>query len=206
MPPHTPRRKRWAQAEAVPRGIVRSVLVSGIAGWIMLMAVVLAAPSLAEAAGQGEGAFLWILGTTLPDSVSLMLVVGIAVAQYLCGLATVTSTSRMAFAFAGWWSAVLQNGAMGLPQATDPSGGDLGGGRCVGAVHGLHAGLCDDHGRLHNLSVHFLRAADRTRSVCHRPIVDSRGAVEPGKMVSTARGAECAWLPRSDRHRHAAAE
>ena len=87
-------------AEAVPRGIVRSVLVSGIAGWIMLMAVVLAAPSLAEAAGQGEGAFLWILGTTLPGPIALMLVVGIAVAQYLCGLATVTSTSRMAFAFA----------------------------------------------------------------------------------------------------------
>jgi amino acid transporter len=45
-------------AHSVPRGIVRSVLVSGIAGWVFLMAVVLAAPSVAQAAERGEGAFL----------------------------------------------------------------------------------------------------------------------------------------------------
>ncbi|WP_165231323.1 amino acid permease [Aquisphaera insulae] len=87
-------------ATAVPRGIVRSVLVSGIAGWIFLAAVLLAAPSLPEAAGQGEGAFLWILNRTLPDGLSRGLVAGIVLAQYLCGLATVTSASRMAYAFA----------------------------------------------------------------------------------------------------------
>ena len=87
-------------ARSVPRGIVRSVLVSGIAGWVFLSAVVLAAPSIAATASHGEGAFLLILRQTLPGSLALALVVGIVVAQYLCGLATVTSASRMAYAFA----------------------------------------------------------------------------------------------------------
>jgi amino acid transporter len=87
-------------AESVPRGIVRSVLVSGILGWIMLSAVVIVAPSLAEAAAQGEGAFLSIMNGVLPRTLVVALVATIVVAQYLCGLATVTSASRMAFAFA----------------------------------------------------------------------------------------------------------
>jgi amino acid transporter len=87
-------------AVSVPRGIVRSVLVSGIAGWIMLSAVVVAAPSLAEAAALGEGAFLSIMNGVLPRTLVIALVAAIVVAQYLCGLATVTSASRMAFAFA----------------------------------------------------------------------------------------------------------
>ena len=85
---------------SVPRGIVRSVLVSGVAGWIFLSAVVLAAPSVSRAAAQGEGAFLWILTGVLPRPMVVALCVGIVVAQYLCGLATVTSASRMAYAFA----------------------------------------------------------------------------------------------------------
>lgn len=85
---------------SVPRGIVRSVLVSGIAGWVMLCAAVLAAPSLAGAAAEGEGAFLWILRGVLPRPMAFALCAGIVAAQYLAGLATVTSASRMAYAFA----------------------------------------------------------------------------------------------------------
>ena len=85
---------------SVPRGIVRSVMVSGLAGWIFLSAVVLAAPDLSQAAAQGEGAFLWILSSVLPRTLVFALCVGIVLAQYLCGLATVTSASRMAYAFA----------------------------------------------------------------------------------------------------------
>jgi amino acid transporter len=87
-------------ADSVPRGIVRSVLVSGVAGWILLSAVVMAAPSLAEAAARGEGAFLSIMSGVLPHFLSVALCGGIVIAQYLCGLATVTAASRMAFAFA----------------------------------------------------------------------------------------------------------
>lgn len=84
----------------VPRGIVRSVVVSGVFGWIMLSAAILAAPSLGAAAEEGEEAFGWIMTQVLPAGLSQVLVIGIAVAQYLCGLATVTSASRMLFAFA----------------------------------------------------------------------------------------------------------
>jgi len=87
-------------AQNVPRGIVGSVLTSGLAGWVLLSAVVLAMPSLDEAAHQGEHVVSWTLERVLPGWLSLTLFLGIAVAQYLCGLATVTSASRMAFAFA----------------------------------------------------------------------------------------------------------
>jgi amino acid transporter len=89
-------------AANVPRGIVRSVLVSGVFGWVMLCAVVLAAPNLRDAASEGDGAFVSIVNAVFKarPAVAVVLFVGIALAQYLCGLATVTSASRMLYAFA----------------------------------------------------------------------------------------------------------
>lgn len=84
----------------VPKGIVRSVAVSGLAGWIMLIAIVLAIPSLDQAAQQGANLFFWLLQTVLPHWLSGLLLLGIILAQYLCGLATVTSASRMIYSFA----------------------------------------------------------------------------------------------------------
>jgi amino acid transporter len=87
-------------ARRVPRGIVGSVLASGLAGWVMLSAIVLAIPNMDEAARQGGGAYHWAAREVLPPWLRLALSAGIVAAQYLCGLATVTSASRMAFAFA----------------------------------------------------------------------------------------------------------
>lgn len=87
-------------AARVPRGIVQSVVVSGVFGWVMLAAVVLAAPNLREAAGQGKDAFFNIVRASLPGWLAWPMLLGIVVAQFLCGLATVTSASRMLFAFA----------------------------------------------------------------------------------------------------------
>jgi amino acid transporter len=87
-------------ARAVPRGMIHSVVWSGLFGWAMLAAVVLAAPDLDKAAAQGGNSFFSIMDGVLPGAVKLVLYVGIAVSQYLCGLATVTSASRMIFAFA----------------------------------------------------------------------------------------------------------
>jgi amino acid transporter len=84
----------------VPRGIVRSVWISTLCGWIMLCAVVLAMPDMAAVAAQGGNAFVYTLGSVFPHWVSLVFCGAITLAQYLCGLATVTSASRMAFAFA----------------------------------------------------------------------------------------------------------
>jgi amino acid transporter len=87
-------------ATNVPRGIVRSVLVSGVFGWLMLCAIVLAMPDPAEAAQQGDRAFVYTLFSVVPRWLANLLMAAAAIAQYLCGLATVTSASRMAFAFA----------------------------------------------------------------------------------------------------------
>jgi amino acid transporter len=96
---HTAEETRRA-AVNVPRGIVRSVLVSGVFGWAMLSAVVLAMPDPAATAAAGDGAFAHALFGALPKWLARLLCGGAVVAQYLCGLATVTSASRMAFAFA----------------------------------------------------------------------------------------------------------
>src|SRR4030095_1599435 len=87
-------------AANAPRGIVRSVAVSGIFGWIMLVAIVLAMPGMDEAAAQGNNVFYWTLDQTLPRGLALGLLAGIALAQYCCGLAALTSGSRMMYAFA----------------------------------------------------------------------------------------------------------
>ena len=87
-------------AHNVPRGIVRAVWVSGAAGWIMLVAIVLAIPDMEEAAGAGEQSFFYILERIVPSRLQALLFGGILASQYLCGLATMTSASRMTYAFA----------------------------------------------------------------------------------------------------------
>jgi amino acid transporter len=86
---------------AVPRGIVRAVVVSGLAGWVMLCAVILAAPDLTKAAEAGDQSFITILRAVIqPFPLRLLLYVGVWLAMYLCGLASLTSASRMMFGFA----------------------------------------------------------------------------------------------------------
>jgi amino acid transporter len=85
--------------EAAPKGIVNSVIVSGVAGWIMLIAITLAIPNLSETV-RAENPFLFVLqkaiGGRLADLLGWM-VIG---AMWFCGLSSVTSNSRMLFAFA----------------------------------------------------------------------------------------------------------
>jgi amino acid transporter len=85
----------------VPRAIVLAVLLSGAAGWVMLSAVVLAAPNPDEAAAKGTDSFLWIIRAVIePQVVRTTLYVGIDITQYVCGLATLTAASRLAWALA----------------------------------------------------------------------------------------------------------
>jgi amino acid transporter len=57
-------------------------------------------PSLESGAQQGPQVVFWTMRETLPSWLTQLLFGAIGVAQYLCGLATVTSASRMAYAFA----------------------------------------------------------------------------------------------------------
>ncbi|MCE9648971.1 MAG: amino acid permease [Parvibaculum sp.] len=86
-------------ARSVPRGIVTSVLWSGVFGYIMLCAFVLMIPDMDEAAKQGWNVFFWAMDAQVPAGLKEVLYVAIFIAQLLCGLATVTSASRMIFAF-----------------------------------------------------------------------------------------------------------
>ncbi len=84
-----------------PRGIVRSVLVSGTFGWIMLSAIVISIPDPDRVAAAGHNAFHESIRQVLePGHIWPVLATGIVLAQFFCGLATVTSASRMAYAFA----------------------------------------------------------------------------------------------------------
>lgn len=76
---HAAEEETVAAARSLPRGIVQSVVVSGIAGWVFLCAVVRAAPSVPEAARRGKGAFLWILRQVVPWPLATSLIVGIVV-------------------------------------------------------------------------------------------------------------------------------
>ncbi len=66
----------------------------------MLAAVILAIPNMDEAAAQGGNSFHWIAENVLPAGLWQLLAASIVIAQFFCGLATVTSASRMAYAFA----------------------------------------------------------------------------------------------------------
>jgi amino acid transporter len=85
---------------SVPKSMVNAVIGGGVAGWIMLCAIIIALPNMDEAAQQGGNVFFWMIDTVLPHKLGLALYFCILVAQFLCGLATTTSASRMIFAFA----------------------------------------------------------------------------------------------------------
>ena len=87
-------------ASSIPKGMYHSVFWSAIFGWAMLCAVIIAAPDMDKAAAQGGNAFFSIMDGVVPPGLKLALYIGIGISQYLCGLATVTSASRMIFAFA----------------------------------------------------------------------------------------------------------
>ena len=84
----------------VPKGMLRSVYLSGLVGWVMVASFVLAMPDVAAAARQGDNVFAWLMDHVLPGVGGRALWIGIVVANYLCGLACMTSTSRMMYAFA----------------------------------------------------------------------------------------------------------
>lgn len=83
-----------------PKGIVNSVLVSLFAGWLLLIAVTSAIKDYDGALGTELGLppaqiFIDAVGPTL----GLFLLFICAVAQFFCGMACVTSSSRMSYAF-----------------------------------------------------------------------------------------------------------
>jgi amino acid transporter len=85
--------------EAAPRGIVNSVLVSGVAGFVMLVAITLAIRDL-PAAAAAPNAFTYVIERALGGRLGGAMVWMVIGAMWFCGLSSVTSNSRMLFAFA----------------------------------------------------------------------------------------------------------
>ncbi|MET1028813.1 MAG: amino acid permease [Dongiaceae bacterium] len=96
---HTSEETRDAQ-RAVPKGMLTSVFWSGLFGWFLVVAILLAMPSMDEGAKQGFSVFAYVLAAnTMPEIVKELIAVGIVVSNYLCALAGMTSLSRMLYAF-----------------------------------------------------------------------------------------------------------
>ncbi|HEV2778654.1 MAG TPA: amino acid permease [Actinophytocola sp.] len=85
-------------ARSGPRGIVMSIVVSLIAGWILLIGVTFAIQSyddeVASAAPPAQ-IFIDAVGAT-GGKLLLLIVIG---AQFFCGMSSVTANSRMIYAF-----------------------------------------------------------------------------------------------------------
>ncbi len=87
-------------AHSVPRAMVMSVVWSALFGYLFLAAFVLMIPDMDAAAAQGWNVFFWAFDQQVWSGVKWLVYLVVLVAQLLCGLATVTSASRMIFAFA----------------------------------------------------------------------------------------------------------
>lgn len=86
-------------ARNVPKGIVRSVIWSALFGFAMIAVFVGTMPGIPSGVGAGFGYFLALLDT-LPAGLKAVLAMGIFLANFICGMAALTATSRMMFAFA----------------------------------------------------------------------------------------------------------
>ena len=87
-------------AHSVPRAMVMSVIWSALFGYLFLASFVLMIPDMDQAAAQGWNVFFWAFDQQVNGAVKWLVYLVVFVAQLLCGLATVTSASRMIFAFA----------------------------------------------------------------------------------------------------------
>ncbi|MDU8067731.1 amino acid permease, partial [Pseudomonas syringae pv. actinidiae] len=86
---------------AVPRGMIHSVLWSLVCGVVMAVSFILASPDLAATAKDGANAWFNLFNNLpAPGWLKDIIAIAIVLANYICALAGLTSTSRMIFAFA----------------------------------------------------------------------------------------------------------
>ena len=86
--------------DAAPKGVWRSVFYSAVIGWIVLMALTFAAtPSHLNAISSAGFPALAIITSALGSGTAKFVIFISTVGQLFCGMACVTSCSRMTFAF-----------------------------------------------------------------------------------------------------------
>ena len=85
-------------AMAAPKGVWRSVFYSAIFGWMVLLALTFAATNV-KAINAAGGTSQSIIESALSTAAAKAVLVISTVGQIFCGMACVTSASRMTFAF-----------------------------------------------------------------------------------------------------------
>ncbi len=85
-------------ATRAPWGVVMSVVVSAVAGYIVLMGLLAAAPDLVKAAGY-INPVLYILESRLGYVLGTIFFAVAVGAQFFCGMSSITTNSRMIYAF-----------------------------------------------------------------------------------------------------------
>jgi amino acid transporter len=95
-------------AKRAPWGIVMSIVVSAVAGMVLMVGLTIAIPDidpatkasgLATVGTLGIGAVPYILQTGLGSDAAFVIFGLILVAQFFCGMSSVTANSRMIYAF-----------------------------------------------------------------------------------------------------------
>ena len=84
-------------ADSAAKGVWRSVFYSAVFGWILLLAVTFAATN--PEAMKGKANALPVFTTALTSAAAKAVILIAVVAQLFCGVACLTSASRMSFAF-----------------------------------------------------------------------------------------------------------
>ena len=85
-------------SEAAAKGVWRSVFYSAVIGWILLLAITFAVQDNHAVTVAGGGS-LAIITSALGSTTAKLVVLISTVGQLFCGMACVTSASRMTFAF-----------------------------------------------------------------------------------------------------------
>jgi amino acid transporter len=81
-----------------PKGILMAIVASAIAGYVMLIVITLAIGDL-NAAVAAKNPFIFVLESSLGGLGTALVWIAVA-AMWFCGLASITSNSRMLYAFA----------------------------------------------------------------------------------------------------------
>src|SRR3954467_6913326 len=87
-------------AKAAAQAVWRSVFWSGVGGWIVLLAITFAATDV-DGSYKLAGGSLAVFSTSPSESWQKVVVVIATIGQLFCGMACVTSCSRMTYAFSG---------------------------------------------------------------------------------------------------------
>jgi amino acid transporter len=85
-------------ALAAPKGLWRSIFYSAVIGWILLLALTFAAKDVSGINAAG-GTALAVLNSALGLALVKVVVLISTVGQFFCGMACLTSASRMTYAF-----------------------------------------------------------------------------------------------------------